>query len=167
MNSTFARQTSRMLNDEHEASLSLLGRAERVLAQIRPGTVPPVDAALRGLLSDLKSHLAHEVDVHFRFEESTIFPLLEDAGEGDITGLLRDEHDTIRSVAAELGPLCAAALDGSLDGEGWSRLSRLALETVERQVDHIQKETAGLLPMIDDLLDDERDRQLALEHAQR
>lgn len=32
-------------------------------------------------------------------------------------------------------------------------------------VAHIQKETMGLLPMIEDLLDDDTDRELALAYA--
>jgi hypothetical protein len=44
-------------------------------------------------------------------------------------------------------------------------LQLLAGELVERQVAHIQKETMALLPMLDDLLDDETDRQLAFTYA--
>jgi len=36
---------------------------------------------------------------------------------------------------------------------------------VERQVSHIQKETMALLPMLDDLLDDETDRELSFAYA--
>jgi hypothetical protein len=36
---------------------------------------------------------------------------------------------------------------------------------VERQVAHIQKETMALLPLLDDLLDDELDRELAFAYA--
>jgi hemerythrin-like domain-containing protein len=165
MNHAFQRQTPRMLNDEHEASLALLGRIEHAFAPLRPGAAPPLDPAMRGMLADLGAHLASDVGHHFDFEESSIFPLLEQAGEGDITGLLREEHQSIRTVAAELEPLAAAALEQRLDAQGWSRLARLVLEIVERQVDHIQKETVGLLPMLEDLLDDERDRELAFQHA--
>jgi hemerythrin-like domain-containing protein len=165
MNANYSRQTSRLLHEEHEASLALLGRAERTFGLLRPGAVPPLDGALRGLLADLQAHLAGEVVEHFGFEENAIFPLLEQAGEGDIAALLRDEHDTIREAVAAIQPLLAAALAERLDGAGWSRLSRLSLEIVERQLDHIQKETAGVLPMLEDLLDEERDRQLAFEHA--
>ena len=41
----------------------------------------------------------------------------------------------------------------------------MASELVERQVAHIQKETMALLPMLDDLLDDETDRQLAFTYS--
>ena len=46
-----------------------------------------------------------------------------------------------------------------------SSFRRGALEIVERQVAHIQKETMALLPMLDDLLDEETDRELAFAYA--
>jgi hypothetical protein len=36
---------------------------------------------------------------------------------------------------------------------------------VERQVAHIQKETMALLPMLDDLLDEDTDRDLSFSYA--
>ncbi|MEN9398357.1 MAG: hypothetical protein RLZ81_2887, partial [Pseudomonadota bacterium] len=53
----------------------------------------------------------------------------------------------------------------TLDGAGWDALKRGALELVERQVAHIQKEEMALLPLLEDLLDDETDRQLAFDYA--
>ncbi|HYQ99934.1 MAG TPA: hemerythrin domain-containing protein, partial [Casimicrobiaceae bacterium] len=44
-------------------------------------------------------------------------------------------------------------------------LQRGVSELVERQVAHIQKETMALLPMLDDLLDEETDRALAFAYA--
>ena len=39
------------------------------------------------------------------------------------------------------------------------------MDMVERQVAHIQKETMGLLPVVEDLLDGETDRELAFQYA--
>jgi hypothetical protein len=68
-------------------------------------------------------------------------------------------------VAAELLPLAHAAAAGTLDAAGWTALKRGALEMVERQVAHIQKETMALLPMLDDLLDEDTDRDLSFSYA--
>ena len=57
-------------------------------------------------------------------------------------------------IVVEAGP---ATLDAAQTGD----FRRLALELVERQVAHIQKESMALLPMLDDLLDDETDRALS------
>jgi hemerythrin-like domain-containing protein len=154
---SFARQVSRTLDEEHRANLDLLGRVERALGHTG-GRDPALMAALARLL---ERDVAH----HFDFEERELFPRLAQAGDGDVAALLVEEHDTIRAVADELLPLARAAATGALDDEGWTRLQRTALELVERQVAHIQKETMALLPMLDDLLDDDTDRELAFAYA--
>jgi hypothetical protein len=68
-------------------------------------------------------------------------------------------------VAAEILPLARAAAAGTLDDRGYAELKRGALEMVERQVAHIQKETMALLPLLDDLLDEALDRELAFAYA--
>jgi hypothetical protein len=40
-----------------------------------------------------------------------------------------------------------------------------SIRTSPAQVAHIQKETMALLPMLDDLLDDDSDRELAFAYA--
>lgn len=161
---TFERQVSRALDDEHRANLDLLGRVEQALvrASRAGGTLEP---ELRRLAESFARHLEQEIGRHFDFEEAELFPRLEAAGEGDIAGLLQEEHRAIREVIAELLPLANAAAAGTLDGEGFDALKRGALELIERQVAHIQKETMALLPMLDDLLDDDSDRELAFNYA--
>ena len=75
------------------------------------------------------------------------------------------EHEAIRAVASEVLPLATAAAAGTLDDTGWTTLKRGALEMVERQVAHIQKETMALLPLLEDLLDDDADRDLSFAYA--
>lgn len=158
------RQVSRLLDEEHRANLELLGRVEQRLARVSRGAVPD-DAELTALLGRLAGHLQRDVGRHFDFEEHELFPRLADSGDGDITLLLREEHDAMRELAGELLPLANAATHGTLSADGWQALRRAALEMVERQVAHIQKEGLALLPMLDELLDDESDQQLALSYA--
>jgi len=158
------RQVSRLLDEEHRANLELLGRVEQRLAKLSRGTVPD-DAELTTLLGRLAVHLQRDVGRHFDFEEHELFPRLAASGDGDITLLLHEEHDAMRELAGELLPLAKAAGQGTLDAGGWQALRRAALEMVERQVAHIQKEGLALLPMLDELLDDESDQQLALSYA--
>jgi hemerythrin-like domain-containing protein len=149
----YHRQTPQALDAEHRASLALYGKLEQALvARDREG--------LARLAGPLARHLESEVSHHFDFEERELFPRLADAGEGDIAALLGEEHAAIREVAASLLPLVEAGpamLDAAQSGD----FRRLALELVERQVAHIQKESMALLPMLDDLLDDETDRALS------
>jgi hemerythrin-like domain-containing protein len=161
---TFSRQVSHVLDDEHRANLDLLGKVERAFARAsRPAEAR--DPELAQLALAFARHIEQDIGRHFDFEERELFPRLAAAGEGDIAGLLEDEHRVIREVAAELLPLARAGAAGSLDDAGWVTLRRGALEMVERQVAHIQKETFGLLPMLDDLLDEDADRELAFAYA--
>lgn len=153
-----SRQVCRSLDEEHRALLDLLGRVEQALAR---GT----GADLAALVGPLHHHLAHEVGRHFDFEELQLFPLMADAGDGDMAALLTEEHDAIRAVAAELAPLARAATAEALAPPAAALLKQLLVELVERQVSHIQKETMALLPLLDDLLDEEADRRLAFEYA--
>lgn len=158
------RQVSHALDDEHRTNLDLLGRVEQAFTRA-PRTGAAQDLDLGKLAGTFARHLEQDIERHFDFEERELFPRLADAGEGDIAGLLEEEHDAIRAVAADLLPLARAAAAGALDDADFAALKRGTMEMVERQVAHIQKETMALLPMLDQLLDDETDRQLALAYA--
>ena len=158
----FARQVSHVLDTEHRANLELLARIEQALARPQRAAADPDFARLAATFARI---VEQDIGRHFDFEEQQLFPRMADAGEGDIASLLQEEHDSIREVAAEVLPLARAAAAGTLDDAGFEALRRCALELVERQVAHIQKETMALLPLLDDLLDDELDRSLAFEYA--
>jgi hemerythrin-like domain-containing protein len=157
MNST---QVSRILDDEHRSNIALLGKVEQ--AYTRASRFEP---ALADLTGQLVRALERDIDRHFTFEEASLFPRMAEAGDDEMAGLLVEEHESIREVAAELLPLARQGLAGTLDDAGFARLRLCALELVERQVAHIQKETMALLPLLDDMLDDETDRELAFAYA--
>jgi hemerythrin-like domain-containing protein len=159
----FSRQISHTLHEEHRANLDLLGRVEQALVRMPRGSAASPE--LLKLVTALGLHLVQDVERHFGFEERELFSRMNEAGEGDIASLLQDEHEAIRAVSAELLPLTQAATAGSLDAAGWDALKRGALELVERQVAHIQKEEMALLPALDDLLDEDTDRELAFAYA--
>lgn len=162
------RQTARTLHEEHRVSLELLGRVESAFGRAarRPSdSHSGADADLYHLIAALGRLIEHDVERHFAFEERELFSRMAEAGDNDIADLLAGEHDAIRDVAAELLPLTRASASGSLDDAGWQALSGAALEFVERQVSHIQKEEMALLPLLEDLLDDDTDRRLAMDYA--
>ncbi len=162
---SFQRQVSRALDEEHRTNLELLGRVEQAFARGRRLGGGARDPELAKLAGAFGAHLERDIGRHFDFEERELFPRMSDAGDGDMAALLIEEHEAIRAVADELLPLTRAAAAGTLDDAGWDRLRRGALELVERQVAHIQKETMALLPLLDDLLDDDTDRELAFTYA--
>ena len=158
------RQVSHLLDIEHRHALDLLGRVEHACARAsrlgaaRDPEFTKLAAAFSGLIEE-------DTGRHFDFEERELFSRMMQSGEGDIAGLLKDEHDAIRAVAAEVLPLARAAAAQTLDDAGMEQFRRGVLEMVERQVAHIQKETMALLPMLDDLLDDATDSELCLAYA--
>ena len=157
-------QVSHTLDTEHRSNLDLLGRVEQAFARA-PRTGAARDPDFIKLAAAFGRLIEQDIGRHFDFEERELFPRMAEAGEGDIAELLKEEHDAIRAVAAEILPLARAATAGTLDASGYDALKRGALEMVERQVAHIQKETMALLPLLDDLLDEELDRELSFAYA--
>jgi len=158
------RQVSHALDTEHRSNLELLGRVEQAFVRA-PRVGAARDTDVRRLAAALLRLIEQDIGRHFDFEERELFPRVADAGEGAIAELLQHEHDAIRAVASEIEPLLRAVAAGTLDDDGFATMKRGTLEMVERQVAHIQKETMALLPMLDDLLDDETDRALAFAYA--
>jgi len=161
----FARQISRKLHEEHVAILDLLGRFEQSLMRLREEPPAADDPAWRGLLSQLDTALQYEVTRHFGLEEDQLFPRLHQRGEGDLAELLFEEHEAIRAVAAPLLRLIARAAAGELDGAGWKALKVSGLELAERLGSHAQKEEGALVPLVDEILDEQTDRDLSSEYA--
>lgn len=145
----FNRHISRRLHEEHAATLALWGRVEQTLAA---GSLDPA------LLRQAAAMLAEEITRHFAFEEAELFPRLGAAGEGDIAGLLAEEHAAIRAAAKRFSDLMK-------ENAGDPKLRPLALELAERLVSHVQKEEMALLPALDDLLDEETDHELNAAYA--
>jgi hemerythrin-like domain-containing protein len=159
-------QTARLLHDEHMAASGLLKRLEGLLATHAP-TDPPdaADPAVNALLGDLAAALEGEIVRHFDFEEETLFPLLAAEGDGAVGELLGEEHVVIRPLMAEVAALARGARSDGFMPESWRTLHRLGNELVDRLGDHIQKEEMGLVRIVDELLGDEQDSELALAHA--
>ena len=157
----FQRHTSRRLYEEHAATLELLGRVERVFTGRALAYPPPQgDSDWPGFARSLLGAIDVEVARHFEFEERDLFPLLEEAGDGDLAGLLIEEHASIRAVAQPLAALLRCSLAGGVQPAEWQTMKILALEFSERLGSHAQKEDGALLPVLDNLLDEETDRGL-------
>lgn len=160
------RQISRKLHEEHVAILDLLGRFEQCLVRLREQPPAADDPVWRGLLSQLDAALQYEVTHHFDLEEEQLFPRLHQRGEGDLAELLFEEHEAIRAVARPLLKLIERAAAGGLDGAGWKALKVSGLELVERLGSHAQKEEGALVPLVDEMLDEQTDRDLWSEYAE-
>jgi len=159
------REISRKLHQEHVAILDLLGRFGQALARLRGEPPAAGDALWNVLLAQLASALEHEVTRHFQLEEEELFPRLHARGEGDLAELLLEEHVVIREVSRTLLALIARARAGTLDAAGWRGLKASGLELVERLSSHAEKEQGALVPLVDEMLDEATDRELAISYA--
>ena len=163
----FTRQIAQMFHDEHLVTVATLERFEALLTTCRTG--PPAELGEGGesarTLRDIQMLITSDVVVHFGFEESHLFPLLTEAGDGEMGALLTEEHGSILLVAEPLGELCRAICEGGASDADWRELRRLGGDFVEQMLGHIQKEEMGLLLSLDDVVDQARDGELVMEYA--
>ncbi len=152
---------TRRLHDEHEAVFNLLARVTRAFAGAAADSMPDLAAPAWGaLLRDLHAALEFEIAGHFDLEERALFPLLAEAGAGDLVGILDEEHKVIRAIASPLIGLLQKSRNAGLNATDWRSLRALGLELAERLDAHARKEEAAMLPELDTLLDPEQDREL-------
>jgi hemerythrin-like domain-containing protein len=160
------RQTCHRLHEEHEAVFVLLRRLQRALLNTPADTVPDfLDVEWIALLRDVRGGLKFEIGPHFDFEERSLFPILAEAGDGDLVELLNADHEVIREVMAPLFELIGKGQTRKLEASDWHTLKRLGLELCDRLTEHAQKEEQSLLPALENLLSEEADRELFAGYA--
>lgn len=157
----YEREVSRTMHDEHEAVRMALGKLEAVVLRPYRTEVPDQpDTLVARTLTDIKALLRNEVAAHFRFEEEELFPRLAADGEEGLVELLTHEHREITPLVEQLTALADGAPDGAFDKPGWMTFKAVGQDLVMRLMDHIDKEEAGLVPLLDDLIDEATDREL-------
>ncbi len=161
------RHVTRTLHDEHMATMALVERLESFLGAHRKKMPDAGDGDTEKLMRDVKTAVEGEITVHFGFEEELLFPLLVEAGAGDIGALLTEEHNAITPLARELVTKAEGALAAGFDAGRWESFCQLAGELIERMISHIQKEEMALLFALEELVDEDTDSQLAMEYASR
>jgi DUF438 domain-containing protein len=159
----YSRSVCRMLHDEHIATLGLLDRVESLLAKHRKSPPDAGDPGLGRLMSELQAAVEGEIGRHFAFEEEQLFPRIAELGDADICEVLADEHAAMLPLGQELVTMAAG---GDFTPENWSTFRNTGAELCRRMIEHIQKEEMALLPMLEELLDDDRDMELSTLYAQ-
>ena len=56
-------------------------------------------------------------------------------------------------------------MENGFSDDSWTQFRATAAELIERMIAHIQKEEMALLPMLEELLDDETDMELSTDYA--
>jgi hemerythrin superfamily protein len=161
------RQVSRILHDEHVAVIGLLERFSAFLAEIGT-TASDLDApAAQRMLSEVAGAVETEVTAHFTFEEEGLFPVLDEAGYGDLGESLKDDHKVILPMGRELAAAARAGIANGFTDDDWSAFRRLGSEFAQRLTDHARNEETGLLPVMELAIDEDTDMRLAGDYAMK
>jgi DUF438 domain-containing protein len=158
---------AQVLHDEHLRIIDLMNRLEGFTTGRKAKNAPTLDdAAASTLLADLNAELQGVAGHHFDFEEKQIFPALTAIGDVAIPHMLRQEHDLLRNLSGVMLPMVQKARGDGFTTDDWAAFRDLALELVERQITHIQKEEMGLLPVLSEVFEEQQDGELALLFAE-
>jgi hemerythrin-like domain-containing protein len=157
---TFANRVSQVLHEEHRATIALMERLEQLIGRHR-GTPPdPTDGSITQLLASIATDLEAEVQRHFDFEESELFPYLDAAGDEAIGAHLASEHQAMRPLGLRLAALSREGTKDGFDQERWDEFRRIGSELCDRMLSHVQKEEMALLPLLDEVLNPEAELRL-------
>lgn len=162
---TFSNRISQTLHDEHCATVGLMERVEHLLRRCPRGNRPDAnDRAVAQLLTEISTAVEADIERHFAFEESWLFPYLDAIGEDAIGAHLTEEHTAMRPLGLRLAELARAASAG-FDGASWDEFRKIGQELSERLLAHVQKEEMALLPLLEDTMDAETEAKLYSEYV--
>lgn len=154
--------STRILHDDHMATVALLTEVERVVLSRQAA---PVQNDETGRFIDrLCKTMDGEISGHFDFEEVSVFPRLAEYGMADLGDLLVEEHHVLRNVMNDIGIGARAARANGFSPDTWGAFRRLCGELIERLTSHIEKEERALIPELEEALTPEIDTELAARH---
>lgn len=154
-----------MLHEEHNAVLTLMQRLSACLSQQGPKFPPKKnDPSVARLLGELGSAIETEIRNHFKFEEDSLFPLLEAFGERELRDLYLEEHRVIQSLGGKTVAMARAARTEGFDAPAWASFHPVAAEFADRLTRHAESEEAALIPILGELLDADEDDGLAQDY---
>jgi hemerythrin-like domain-containing protein len=142
----------KILHDEHVATLEIINKLEMRIGKGKwDRRLEPSVATDKALLEELVAMMDSEVRLHLPFEEKELFPRLDEFGFEDVTNMLFDEHEAIRSLISSLRPLATEALANGFKEDKWALFYGLLADLASIVIFHIQKEEMGVisrLPML-------------------
>ena len=160
----FTNRISRMLHEEHLATVALMDRLDQLIARHRHEPPKTGDPIVLQLLSDLSNAVEGEIQRHFAFEEEHLFPYLGAIGEAEIGAHLTDEHVAIRPIALRIAALARETAARGFDEASWEDFRRNRWELCERLRGHVQKEEMALLPLIESSMDADTETRLLQDY---
>jgi hemerythrin-like domain-containing protein len=162
---TFSNRICQTLHEEHAAATALLERIAHLVGRYPRGQPPDAnDRTVAQLLSDIAPAIEADIDRHFAFEESELFPYLAAAGASAIGAHLTEEHRAIRPLGERLAALSRAATAG-FDAAKWDEFRKIGQEFCDRLLPHAHKEDMALLPLLEDMMDEQTEARLYGEYV--
>ena len=159
----FQYSSSRILHEDHMASLAMLSDVERLVLARK--TAPARDDNEFGrFAARLRGALEGEIPAHFDFEDDTLFPILIQSGEADLVDLLAEEHVVLREVMRDVAARAKDAAPAGFSAEGWAAFRGLCGEFIERLQSHVEKEERALIPAMETVLTAEVDAEASARH---
>jgi hemerythrin-like domain-containing protein len=162
----FQNRVCQKLHEEHAAVIALLERLAQTIAKNGDSVPDAKDPFVAKLMSDLAAELPGEVESHFAFEEAELFSYLGEAGNQGIGAHLTYEHGIIRPIGAALVKLIGDVRALGFDVARWAEFRRLGRDLYDTLVPHARKEDMALLPMLDDMMDSEKEMQLYQKYVE-
>jgi hemerythrin-like domain-containing protein len=156
----FNNRVCQKLHEEHAAVIALMERLAQTVVRHQDSIPDVKNQMVAKLLSDLSAELPGEVERHFSFEEAELFSYLGESGNQDIGAHLTYEHGIIRPIGAAVVKLIGDVRAQGFDAARWAEFRRLGQQLNDCLVPHARKEDMALLPMLDDLMDSEKEMQL-------
>lgn len=154
---------SSKLHDEHEATLRLAARVSDMIQSSGNAPPDPAEARIGRTLDELARAISGEVRNHFACEEDAIFPILRENGHGAMADLLTAEHRKILPVGDKLAALSLELRKGAINGQDWRLFCQLARQFFDELSAHIEKEEAGLAPLVDEFVDRDAEERILNE----
>ncbi len=163
----FRNRVCQKLHEEHAAVQALLQRIEQTIAQHRNDVPDAKDPTVAKLMTDLANELPGEVDRHFDFEEEELFSYLASEGNAGIGNHLTYEHGIIRPIGAALVKVIGEARAEGFDSARWAEFRKLGQQLAASLGPHAHKEDMALLPMLDEMMDAEKEMQLYEKYVEQ
>lgn len=162
---SFSRRTAQLLHEDHQETIAVVEALDDLIAKARKKAPDTSDPAVRKALSNSTGAIEEEVSNHFAFEEQELFTRLEDLGDVGIGEHLRSEHAVLLPLGQDVAKQARDALENGFTDASWTAFRTSAGELIERMFAHIQKEEMALLPMLEEILDDETDMELSTAYS--
>lgn len=164
---SFDQQITRTLHDEHLATITVLERLDAVFRKFGPKKIPTLDnEEITRLLGDVINLVECDVKNHFSFEEQKLFPLLAAMGDSPISAILTGEHNVILPLGILLSELAKTGRADGFNDASWVQFRMSGVELIERMISHIQKEEMALLPILEDIIEQDEDAELIMAYAE-